>query len=355
MNTFKVIPPVKARKLTKAAAFVVGVFLFLLFSCPTSVAADKGQFIIKIATLAPEGTPWMNTFHTVNEEIERKTGGKVKLRAYPGGVLGEDRDMLRKIRIGQIHGGGFTGMGLGSVHGDVFVMEIPFLFRDYGEADYVLGRMDQQFRKGFEKQGYVLLGWSEIGFVYLLSNVPITSLKDIRGARVWLWEGDPIAIPALRRAGVTPIPLGIPDVLMALQTNLIDVVYASPLGAIALQWFTKVKYMTDLPLIYSLGGVLVTKKKFNRLPPDLQVIVKDVFQYHSSLLNVHTRKDNDEAIRVMTKQGIKIVTPSREEAEEFKRISREAMGDLTNRTFSKDALDQVRFHLDQYRKGQKVK
>jgi TRAP-type C4-dicarboxylate transport system substrate-binding protein len=355
MSIFELIPLVKVRKLTKATAFVVGIFLFLLFSCPTSVAADKEQFIIKIATLAPEGSPWMNTFHTVNEEIERKTGGKVKLRAYPGGVLGEDKDMLRKMRIGQIHGGGFTGMGLGLINGDVYIMELPFLFRDYGEVDYVLGNMDEQFRKGFEKEGYVLLGWSEIGFVYFLSNVPITSLKDIRGARVWLWEGDPIASPALQKAGITPIPLGIPDVLMALQTNLIDVVYASPLAAIALQWFTKVKYMTDLPLIYSLGGVLVMKKVFDKIPLNLQDIVKDVFQYHSSLLNAHTRKDNDEAIRVMTKQGIKLVTPNSEETEKFKQISREAMGDLTNRAFSKHALDQVRFHLGRYRKAQKVK
>jgi TRAP-type C4-dicarboxylate transport system substrate-binding protein len=263
----------------------------------------------------------------------------VKLRAYPGGVLGGDRDMIRKIRIGQIHGAGFTGMGLGSINGDIFVMEIPFLFENYEEVDYALDRMN----------------WSEIGFVYLLSNVPVTSVKDIKGTKVWLWEGDPIASPVLRKAGVAPIPLGLPDVLMALQTNLIDVVYASPFAAIALQWFTKVKYMTDLPLIYSLGGILLSKRMFDKIPANLQEIVKDVFHNHVSLLNVRTRKDNDEAVRVMQKQGIKLVSPTDEETEEFKRISLEAIDELGDKVFSKDVLVQVRSHIKQYRKAQKGK
>ena len=352
MITFKVIPFLK--KSTRAAFLLAGGLLLLLFGYLTSVEARE-QYIIKLATLAPEGSPWMDTFHKINDDIKRKTDGKIKLKAYPGGVLGEDRDMLRKIRIGQIHGGGFTGMGLGSINEDIFAMEIPFLFQNYEEVDYALERMNDYFRGGFEKKGYVLLGWSEIGFVYLLSNVPVSSVKDIKGKKVWLWEGDPIASPVLRKAGVAPIPLGIPDVLMALQTNLVDVVYASPLAAIALQWFTKVKYMTDLPLTYSLGGVLVSKRIFGKIPSNLQEIVKEVFQYHSSLLNVRTRKDNEEAIRVMAKQGIKIVTPTDEETKEFKQISHEAIDELGDKVFSKDVLTQVRSYINLYRKAQKEK
>lgn len=353
MITFKPIPSL--RKSTIVPSLLVGILLVLFCGYPVSVGAEEQQFIIKIATLAPEGSPWMNSFHKVNEAIKRKTEGKVKLKAYPGGVLGGDRDMLRKMRIGQIHGGGFTGMGLGTVNRDIFVMEVPFLFQNYGEVDYVLGKMDDQFRKEFEKKGYVLLGWSEIGFVYLLSNVPITSVEDIKGRKVWLWEGDPIASPVLRKAGITPIPLGIPDVLMALQTHLIDVVYASPLAAIALQWFTKVKYATNIPLIYSLGGVLISKRIFGKIPSDLQDIVKEVFQYHSTLLNARTRRDNDEAMRIMVKQGIKLVTPTGEEMEEFKRIGREATDEMAGKVFSKDVLVEVRSHINQYRNARKGK
>ena len=352
MITFKEMSLLK--KSTNASFLLGGILILLFFGYRASVEAEE-QHTIKLATLAPEGSPWMDTFHKINDEIKRKTDGKVQLKAYPGGVLGEDRNMLRKIRIGQIHGGGFTGMGLGSINRDIFVMEIPFLFQTYGEVDYVLGKMDDKFRKDFEKEGYVLLNWSEIGFVYLLSNVPVTSVEDIKGTKVWLLEGDPIASPVLRKAGIAPIPLGIPDVLMALQTNLIDVVYNSPLGAIQLQWFTKVKYMTDLPLIYSLGGVLVSKKIFGKIPSNLQEIVKKVFQHHSSLLNVRTRKDNDEAIRVMVKQGIKLVTPTDEETKKFKQISREAIDELGNKVFSKDVLAEVRSHIDQYRKAGKGK
>jgi TRAP-type C4-dicarboxylate transport system substrate-binding protein len=353
MITFKIIPLLK--KPTKAAYLLVVILLLPFFDYPTSAGPGEEQLTIKLATLAPEGSPWMNTFHKVSDEIKRKTDGKVKLRAYPGGVLGGDRDMLRKMRIGQIHGGGFTGMGLGSVNPDIFVMEVPFLFQNYGEVDYVFSKMDGPFRKGFEKEGYVPLGWSEIGFVYLLSNVPITSVEDIRGRKVWLWEGDPVATPVLRKAGIMPIPLGIPDVLMALQTHLIDVVYASPLAAIALQWFTKVKYMMDLPLGYSLGGVLVNKRIFGKIPSDLQGIVKEVFQHHGTLLNARTRRDNAEAMRIMVKQGIKLVTPTAEEGEELKQISLDATDEMAGKVFSRDVLIEVRSHVNQYRKAREGK
>ncbi len=352
MIIFKIISFL--RKSAKTASLIAGILVLLFFGYQSSAGARE-QYVIKLATLAPEGSPWMDTFHEINDEIVVKTGGKVRLKAYPGGVLGEDRDMLRKMRIGQIHAGGFTGMGLGSINGDIFVMEIPFLFQNYGEVDHVMARMDDHFRKGFEKKGYVLLGWSEIGFGYLLSNIPITSMKDVRGRKVWLWEGDPIASPVLRKAGVTPVPLGIPDVLMALQTDLVEVVYASPLAAIALQWFTKVKYMMDLPLTYALGGILVDKRIFGNMPSHLHGIVREVFQNHSALLNIRTRGDNEEAIRVMAKQGIKIVTPTDEETEEFKRMSREAIDELGSTVFSRDVLAEVRSHINQYRKAQKGK
>jgi TRAP-type C4-dicarboxylate transport system substrate-binding protein len=352
MITFEVTLFVK--KLTRIAILLGAILVFAFFGHQPLVAAEE-EYLIKFATLAPEGSPWMNTFHKINGEIKEKTEGKVKLKAYPGGVLGEDRDMLRKMRIGQIHAGGFTGSGLTLVNSEITVMATPFLFRDYGEVDYVLGKMGGHFKRGFEKEGYVVLGWSEIGFVYLLSNVAITSIKELRGARVWSIEGDPLASPVLRKAGVTPIPLGIPDVLMALQTNLIDVVYAPPLAAIALQWFTKVKYMTNLPLIYSLGGVLVDKKVFGKISHNLQEIVKEVFQRHTSLLNERTRRDNDEAVKVMLKEGIELVTPNSKETEEFKRISLEAIDDLAGKAFSKDVFAEVRSHLNQYRKAREVK
>jgi len=344
MITFNVIPLLK--KSTRTAFLLTGIFIVLFYG-HEALAEAREQYLIKLATLAPEGSLWMETFHKINEEITRKTDGRVRLKAYPGGVLGEDRDMLRKIRIGQIHAGGFSGMGLGSINRDIFTMEIPFLFEDYGEVDYVMAKMDEYLRKGFEEKGYVILGWSEIGFVYLLSNMPVTSLKDLKGAKVWLLEGDDLSSTVFSKAGITPIPLGIPDILMALQTNLIDVVYASPLAAIALQWFTKVKYMTDQPLIYSLGGVLVTKR--------IQEIVKEVFQYHTSLLNVRMRRDNEEAKKVMAKQGIEIVTPTDEEIDAFKQMSREAIDGLGSKAFSEDVLAEVRSHINQYRNAQEGK
>jgi TRAP-type C4-dicarboxylate transport system substrate-binding protein len=196
--------------------------------------------ILKLATLAPEGSPWMKTFDEVNLELESRTEGAVKMRAYPGGVMGDDQAVLRKMRINQIHMAGITGLGLGTICNEVIALGSPFLFQSYDEVDHVLALVTGRLEKVLREKGFILLGWTEIGFVYMMSNKPIATLDDLQGAKVWMPEGDPVSQAVFQKIGVSPVPLGIADVLLALQTRLVDVVYGPPLGAIALQWHTKV-------------------------------------------------------------------------------------------------------------------
>lgn len=328
------------------------VLFFFLFS---SVAQAGDKFVIKLATLAPEGSVWMNLFYKLNNEVMEKTGGMVRFKVYPGGVLGDEIDMLRKIRIGQIHGGGFTGLGLSMVYKDVLVIELPFLFNNYHEVDYILSKMEGRFRQGFEKNGFVLLGWSDIGFIYLLSNAPITSKEDIKGLRFWIWEGDVVASAVFKKLGIVPVPLGLPDVLMALQTGLIDVAFSSPLAAIALQWFTKTKYMLDLPLSYAIGAVLIDKKVFQKIPLSHQKVVKECAARYLFELTQRTREDNEKAIQVMVKHGIKITKPSEEQVVEFKKLRDTIAKELSNRAFSKAVLDELMSHLKAYRSHEQNK
>ncbi len=325
--------------------------LFLLF-CSVAQAGGGDKFIIKLATLAPEGSVWMDLFYKLNNEVMKKTNGRVRFKIYPGGVLGDEINMLRKIRIGQIHGGGFTGLGLGMIYKDVSIIQLPFLFNNYHEVDYILSKMGGQFRQGFEKNGFVLLGWSDIGFIYLLSNAPINSKEDIKGLRFWIWEGDEVASAVFKKLGIVPVPLGLPDVLMALQTGLIDVAFSSPLGAIALQWFTKTKYMMDLPLSYAIGAVLINKRVFQKIPLRYQGVIKDCAARYLSELNQRTREDNEKAIQVMVKHGIKITRPSEEQVVEFKKLCDTTAKELKGRVFSKAVLDELMFHLKVYRSNE---
>ncbi|MEW6377762.1 MAG: TRAP transporter substrate-binding protein DctP, partial [Thermodesulfobacteriota bacterium] len=300
---------------------ILGLSLLIsLLLIPLVIGAEK-SFVIKIATLAPEGSSWMKTFNTLNTEVMKKTENKVQFKIYPGGVLGDEMDMLRKMKIGQIQGAALTSGGLSTLYKEIDVLQVPFLFQKYEEVDTILKKMDSFFRKGFEENGYILLGWSEAGFIYLISTAPISSVADLKKVKVWTWEESPMSKAIFDEAGVSAIPLSVPDVLVGLQTGLVDVVYAPPSVAISLQWFTKIKYMTDVPLAYLAGGIVVKKEMFKQIPQPFQNILLESFQSHLDELKAVTRNENREAIRVMAKHGVKIITPSNDQVDEFKKLS----------------------------------
>ncbi len=324
---------------------------FLLIT-QTTLGAEK-SFLIKLGTLAPEGSSWMKTFNTLNTEVIKKTENKVQFKIYPGGVLGDEMDMLRKLKIGQIQGVALTSSGLSTLFKEMDVLQIPFLFQTYDEVDSVLKKMDSFFRKGFEDNGYVFLGWSEAGFIYLMSTLPISSVADLKKAKVWIWEESPMSKAIFDEAGVKAIPLTVPDVLVGLQTGLVDVVYVPPAGAISLQWFTKVKYFTDVPLVYLAGGIVVKKDIFKQIPQTSQNFILESFQQHLDQLKIITRNENRDAVKVMVKNGVKIITPSKDQIDEYKRLSNKAMGHISGQTFSKKVFDEATSLLESYRKGGK--
>jgi TRAP-type C4-dicarboxylate transport system substrate-binding protein len=326
--------------------------LAFLFLIPPANGVEKSQ-VIKLGTLAPEGSSWMKTFNTLNTEVMKKTENKVQFRIYPGGVLGDEMDMLRKLKIGQIQGVALTSAGLSTLFKEMDVLQVPFLFQTYEEVDTVLKKMDSFFRKGFEDNGYVFLGWSDAGFIYLMSTLPISSVADLKKAKVWVWEESPMSKAIFDEAGVKAIPLTVPDVLVGLQTGLVDVVYVPPTGAIFLQWFTKIKYMTDVPLLYLAGGVVVKKDIFKQIPQTSQNFILESFQQHLDQLKIITRNENRDAVKVMVKNGVKIITPSKDQIDEYKRLSNKAMGHISGQTFSKKVLDEVTSLLESYRRGGK--
>ena len=326
--------------------------LACLFLIQSANGAEK-NLVIKLATLAPEGSSWMKTFNTINTEVMKKTENKVQFRIYPGGVLGDEMDMLRKLKIGQIQGVALTSAGLSTLFKEMDVLQIPFLFQTYEEVDTVLKKMDSFFRRGFDDNGYILLGWSDAGFVYLMSTLPISSVADLKKAKVWIWEESPMSKAIFDEAGVKAIPLTVPDVLVGLQTGLVDVVYAPPTGAISLQWFTKVKYLTDVPLVYLAGGVVVKKDIFKQIPQASQNFILESYQQHLEQLKTITRNENRDAVKVMVKNGVKIITPSKDQIDEYKRLSNKAMGHISGQTFSKKVLDEVTSLLESYRRGGK--
>ncbi|MGE5258869.1 MAG: TRAP transporter substrate-binding protein DctP [Hyphomicrobiales bacterium] len=329
------------------------VFLFIgTLPGPRWVWAQS-PVVIKLATLAPDGSAWMQVVKAAADEAQQKTGNAVQFKIYPGGVMGDERDMVRKMHIGQIHAAMLSSASLASLYPEADVLQIPFLFNSYAEADFVVGKMGEGFKKGFEKNGYVALGWSEAGFTYLMSTVPVDTLEKLRKAKVWIWSDSPMAKAIFEEAGVIGVPLSIADVLVGLQTGLVEVVYAPPSVAIALQWFTRVKYLTDLPLNYMLGGLVVKKEAFDKISPEHQAVVREVFERHMQRLKDVIRAENQEALNVMRKQDVTIIAPGKAQIAEFKAISENAMQKEGSHRYSPQTKEAAFSWLKVYGEGKK--
>jgi TRAP-type C4-dicarboxylate transport system substrate-binding protein len=316
----------------------------LLLSWPAAAVT------FKVATVSPDGSGWMTRLREAAKEISERTDGRVTFKFYPGGVMGDDKAVLRKIRSGQLHGAVLTAGGLVQVYSDIQLYTLPMIFNNLEEVDYVRERMDPTLMAGLRRNGFVGFGIAEVGFAYAMSKVDVDTFDDIRDERVWIPDGDPGAELAIRTFGITPIPLSIADVLGGLQTGLINTVAVPPVGAIALQWHTQLKYVFDLPLLYVYGLLVVRDKQFDRLDPADQKVVSEVMGKAVREVNAQDRKDHERAVEVLKSQGLVFRVPTPEEAARWKALAVKASDELIDQgVISADLYQKLEDELETYR------
>lgn len=328
----------------------VGVWclLWLIFASP-AFGAGAPEYEIKLATLAPENSSLMQVFTEMNTELLKETGGKVGFKIFAGFVLGDEEDVLRKLRVGMVHAAAFTSSALTDVNPDLRAFLVPFLFDNYQEIDHVMGKFEADLKRGFSEKGFEVLGWPELGFLYFMSTTPISSLADVKGKKVWGKSNAPMLQAIMEKIGVSMVAINAPDVLMALQTKLVEVVYNSPYYALITQWYTQIKYLTDTPVTY-VGGVLVMDKKFfAKIPAPLQETLRKVCARYLQRLVEQTRKDNADALEIIHKRGVQKVSPDPTQLKGFKDISDEAMAGLDAKAFPKATYQKIQAELGQYR------
>jgi TRAP-type C4-dicarboxylate transport system substrate-binding protein len=314
--------------------------LFLLFlSCMQLQAAPK--YLFKIASLAPAGSVWIEQFEKFAEEIADKTGGEVGFRIYPGGVMGDDQAMYRKMRVGQLHGGGFTMTGISTVVPDFRVMAIPFLFESYEEVDYVKEGLAPTLKERFREKGLEFIAMTEVGFIYAMSTQPISTFDDLKNSKNWSPSGDPISEVYLTALGISPVQLSIPDVLTSLQSGLIETIYNSLYGSIVLQWFTKARYIADIPYGYAYGVFALDQKKFAKLPETHQKAIQEAAQIHFPVLLEKTRESNSESRQVLVERGSEFLKVDQETIGILRGKSEQAVDSLVPQSLSKGIYDQV--------------
>lgn len=287
--------------------------------CAALLAGTANAVDIKIASVAPDGSRWMQQMRAGADEIQKRTNGRVSIKFYPGGVMGNDAQVLRKIRINQLQGGAFTAGGLGERYAPLNLYGIPLLFRSLGEIDAVRAALDAKVAAGLEQSGFVTFGFIEGGFANLLSNQPIRGVEDMRRKKVWVPEGDSVSFIAMETLGLSPVVLPVTDVLPGLQTGLIEIAFASPVAALVLQWHTKVKYLTDLPISYSMGILAIEKGAFSSLSAEDQATVREVMTRYISTLDREARDDNNRAAEVLRGAGVQTVPVNAADVEGWRR------------------------------------
>ena len=321
--------------------------LTLLFSAGVSAKT------LKFATLAPAGTTWMKEMKAGADKVKQRSAGRVKLKFYPGGVMGNDQSVHRKIKIGQLHGGAFTPGGLAQVDTSIQALGLPMLFRTLDEVDYVRQRMDDVLKQNMQAAGFVLLGISEGGFARILSKQPMQDLEALRASKVWVPEGDNVGLTVFRALGITPISLPISDVFTGLQTGLIETVPVNPTSAIAFQWHSSTAYMTDVPITFLLGVLAIEKSVFDKLSPEDQAILKEEMGAVFKRLDELNRIDNEAARDALQQQGITFVTPAPGEVERWREIADRSVDEMMESgIISRSIVDQVRGYLQSYRSKQ---
>lgn len=311
--------------------------------------------VLKIATISPDGSSWMVKMRQGAREIAELTGGRVKFKFYPGGVMGSDKTVLRKIRLGQLQGGALPGGSLANYASNSTLYNLPLLFRSYSEVDAVRSHMDTLIVKELEQGGFVTFGLAEGGLAYLMSDSRITNVGQLKNKKVWIPDTDTSTQNTADSFDLNPIPLSIGDVLPGLQTGLIDTVATSPIVAIALQWHTQISHMTDLPLTYFYAVLAIDKKAFQKLSQDDQAQVKRVMQRVFRDIDRQNRKDNIAAFNALQKQGIQLNSPSNQEISEWQRRAEQAIhGELQKGRLSRTLYEQLNTHLSDFRNGRSL-
>lgn len=281
---------------------IIYVFLLLLVS---STAAQA--FTFKIATLSPDGSVWMEKMRAGAKQIKEKTNNRVSFKFYPGGIMGGDKNVLRKMQFGQLHGAAMPNTGLASVYPDIQLYNLILKFKSLEELDYARQQMDRLLVAGLRKKKLVSFGISEMGFAYIMTTTPVASISGLRKQKTWVPNSHRIAVHAFEASKISPIPLPLRDVLMGLQTGMINAVAGTPTGALALQWHTKIRYVTDLPLSYIYGVFVLNEKSFNKISRKDQKIVTEIMQQVVIDIDKQSRQDNLNAIAALKNQGIEFV------------------------------------------------
>ena len=321
------------------------VVLGWLVASSAPAAADE----MRIATLAPSGSPWMEVLDKASSEVKDKTAGRVAFKYFEGGQQGDERDFVRKIKLGQLDGAAVTAVGLSMIDESIRVLELPMMFQSAEELDYVADKLWPYFQKKFEKKGFKLNDRGEVGWIYFLSKAKVEKIADLRSQKLWLWGDDQLVGAVFKKLGLNGIPLGVPEVDGNLTSGKIDACYGSPLAAVALQWYSKIKFMTSMPMSFAIGATVISTEAYKKLSAEDTKIIEDISKANARKLRKVIRKANEDAKDTMSRKGVTVVQTPVAMVDDFTKQATEIWAELAGKIYSKEELKMVLDARDEYR------
>jgi len=307
------------------------------------------QTTIKMGTLAPDGSPWHIALQSMAERWRKISGGQVKLVIYPGGVLGDEPDMVNKMRIGQIQAAGLSGAGLSGIEPGVMALQIPMMFDSYEELDYVRERVAPRLEKLMETRGYVVLNWGDVGWVHFFTTRPATRLADMRNMKLFTWAGDNDTLELWKANGFRAVSLAATDILTGLQTGLIDAVPTTPLYALLNQSFGIAHYMTGVKWAPLVGATVITARTWNALPAAQRSDMLNAAREAGVSMRGSIRKMGDEAVGTMQKRKLQVIPVDAATVADWRREAQGIYPKLRGVQVPAELFDEVRRLHDEYR------
>jgi TRAP-type transport system periplasmic protein len=332
----------------RAGAAAVFLACLLVLSAP---AVHAGPVVIKMATLAPEGSPWYRILQKMGEEWKKASGGSVILRLYPGGVAGDEEAMLRKMRVGQLHAAAITGMGLAFLDRSFYALHIPMFYTSDEEFDYVRDRIAPMLEERLEEKGLIVLTWGDAGWVRFFATRPFLRPEDVKAKKLFVGAGDVTLTQLYKEAGFRPVTLSVVDILPALQTGLIEAFDTTPLAALAFQWFALAPHMADLKWAPLTGATIIDRRVWEKIPEELRPRILEVSRAHGEALRGEIRRLNEEAVEAMVRHGLKVITVPPDAEAQWRAVVEAILPRVRGRIVPAEAFDAVRTYRDAYRAG----
>jgi TRAP-type C4-dicarboxylate transport system substrate-binding protein len=327
---------------------LTAVLCLVLASAP---GASAQNVVIKLATLVPQGSDWYTTLQEMGQKWQAASGGKVTLRLYPGGVAGDDSDVVRKIRLGTLDGGVLSSVGLADVDRSIYALELPMGYTDYDEFNAVLDKMTPQLEEIYADKGFVILAWADAGWVHFFTKSPVRVPDDLKALKLFAWAGDDFAVELWRSSGFNPVPLPSTEISTALQTGLVSALPTTSQAAVLLQWYTHAKYMTDVNWAVLLGGIVVSRKSWERIPADIRPALLKAAQEAGAKSRAQTRESAARDIEAMEKRGVTVVHLDAAETDAWRRAAEAAYPTLRGGYVPAAEFDEALKLRDDYRKG----